>query len=202
MKNRLIIILPIWLFSLFGFSQQADSLKALNNKEYRKVVQSMSIKPVVGFEYTFAYQYSKHLGLGFSIRYGLAAEIIISHPAFIRQKGNYEIYIEDYTIFSTSEIKTNVSLLGFSLFYRNYFSKNVFINAGMVTSLGYSSIATTTIADFTRVLGGYVSIYYGFAKIKFGHEIQINTADVQFYSQVNKCSPVILFVPLVFIFNL
>ena len=111
MKNRLIIILPIWLFSLFGFSQQADSLKALNNKEYRKVVQSMSIKPVLGFEYSFAYQYSKHLGLGFSIR-------------------------------------------------------------------------------------------YGFAIIKFGHEIQINTADVQFYSQIDKCSPVILFVPLVFIFNL
>ncbi len=157
----------------------------------------MAFLPVMGFDYTLAYQQSKHLGFGFSVRYGLTGELIITHPSLISFQHCQEYVIDDYSIFTSPRVKSYVPLLGLSMFYRNYFVKNVYMDAGIIASVGYSSVDSKTITDFTKIYGGYLSINYGFDKIKFGQEFQIAAFDTDYISPNGKRKPLFLFIPLI-----
>ncbi len=200
MKKVNIIIVIFSFFIVNSFSQQADTLK--NNNGKSKIEQSMAYLPVMGFDYTLAFQPSKHLGFGFSVRYALAGELIISHPSLIKYYGQYPAIFDDYSIFNSSQVKFYVPLLGLSAFYRNYFAKNAYFDTGVLASLGYSSIVDKDFETFTRIIGGYLSINYGFEKVKFGHEFQIAAFDVQDFYQYDSRKPMFLFIPLIIRFRL
>ncbi len=200
MRNITITILTLLFLQLDLSSQQVDTLKT--DSKNSRIEQYLSIQPVFGFDYTWAYQQSKHFGFGFSVRYGLTGELIVYHPSLIHHYCNWNSVKDDYSVFNSSEIKTNIPLLGLSIFYRNYFTKNGFFDAGIRAAMGFSSVDDRNITDFTRTFGGYLSIGYGFEKIKFSHELQIAAFDVQEFSKNGKGKPMILFIPLIIRFRL
>jgi hypothetical protein len=200
MKNVFLIILLLLLLPLNSLSQGVDTLKTVSKNS--KIEQSLAIQPLFGFDYTWAYQQSKHFGFGFSVRYGLTGELIIYHPSLMKDYGYCNIALDDYSVFGSSEVKIYVPLLGFSIFYRNYFAKNGFFDAGVFGSLGFSSVADKNITDFTRTIGGYLSVSYGFEKVKFSHELQIAAFDVQWFSKNVKGKPIVFFIPLIIRFRL
>ena len=200
MRKVILIILTLLFLQLNSLSQQVDTLKTVSKNS--KIEQYLSFQPVFGFDYTWAYQQSKHLGFGFSVRYGLTGELIIYHPSLIHYYWNWYVVKDDYSVFNSSDIKINIPLIGFAVFYRNYFAKNGFFDAGIRGSLGYSSVDDKNITDFTRTLGGYLSISYGFDRVKFSHELQIAAFDVQWFSKNVKGKPIVLFIPLIIRFRL
>ncbi len=66
----------------------------------------------------------------------------------------------------------------------------------------YKKAVDKYITDFTRTIGGYLSVSYGFEKVKFSHELQIAAFDVQWYLKNGKGKPMILFIPLIIRFRL
>ncbi|MCD4745853.1 MAG: hypothetical protein K8R58_06100 [Bacteroidales bacterium] len=87
-----------------------------------------------------------------------------------------------------------------SAFYRSYIIKEVYADIGFYSSIGYIFPIDEKIA-YDRFIGGFLAIYYGFEKIKFGHELQIGKMDVEFY-YVTKSNPSILITPIIVRFQL
>jgi hypothetical protein len=190
------LFLFLILMGHFSFSQNDSIVKTKGNPELAKHSHAISVRAFLGFDYEYAYAISEHSGLGFSAGLGLGGNIFLYHPDY---KPDYRSYLKQFDFTSSSPI-INLQLLQFSAFYRRHVSKNVCADLGFRLSGSYVFIIAQKL-NFGRFLGGYLSVYYGKGKFKFGHELQIGDLDIEFYNKATS-GPSILFTPLIIKFIL
>ncbi len=190
------LILFLVLMGHFSFSQNDSTIKTEDDPELAKHTHSISVRAFLGFDYEYAHAISGRSGLGFSAGLGLGGNIFLYHPDY---KPDYRSYLKQFDFTSSSPL-INLQLLQFSAFYRRHVSKSVCADLGFRLSGGYVFIIAQKL-NFGRFLGGYLSVYYGKGKIKFGHELQIGDLDIDFYNKVSS-GPSVLFTPLIVKFSL
>lgn len=179
------------LIGHLSFSQNDSITKTKNDLVLVKHSHAISVRAFLGFDYEYAHAISERSALGFSAGLGLGGNIFLYHPDY---DPDHLSYLKQFDFTSSSPI-INLQIMQFSVFYRNSFSKNTFADIGFRLSGGYVFINSDKL-NFERFLGGYLSVYYGKGKIKFGHELQIGDMDVEFYNKATS-GPSILFTPLI-----
>ncbi len=185
------IFLFLILINCFSYSQNDSIVKMEDNSVLATHSHSISVRTILGFDYEFALAISNRSGLGLSVGLGLGGNIILYHPEYIPY---YWPYLK-HTEFTSSSPIINFQVLHFSVFYRRLVSKNVFVDLGFRVSGGYVFITPDKL-NFERFSGGFLSVYYGKGKIKFGHELQIGDMDIEFFNKTGS-GPSILFTPLI-----
>ena len=185
------IFLFLILIRSFSFSQNDSIVKTEDISGLASHSHSISVRTILAFDYEYAHAISKCSGIGVSLGLGLGGNFILYHPEY---KPDYRPNSKQYD-FSSSSPKINFQILHFSVFFRRFFSKKVFADLGFRVSGGYVFITPDKL-NFERLLGGYISVYYGRGKVKFGHELQIGDMDIEFYNK-STSGPSILLTPLI-----
>ena len=189
--GKTIVFLFLILISCFSFSQNDSIVKTEDNPGLATHAHSTSVRTFLGFDYEYAHAISKRSGLGLSAGLGLGGNIFLFHPEYTP---DLRSHLKQFDFNSSSPI-VNLQFLHFSVFFRRFVSENVFVDLGFRISGGYVFIIPNKL-NFERFLGGFLSIYYGKGKIKFGHELQIGDMDIEFFNKTGS-GPSILFTPLI-----
>ncbi len=145
---------------------------------------SLSFEPA-SFSYSYAHAFQPHVTFGASVHVGMALLIQINV-----MNSN-----------SSGIIAPRFEMSKFQLYYRRYFKPTVYTDVGGYFSLGYypESIPNGDFEFFAPSeysIGVFTSVFYGFKKIKFGHEVQLGLLSENYYGN-DKNKLTLLIVPVV-----
>ncbi|RLD59732.1 MAG: hypothetical protein DRJ05_05995 [Bacteroidetes bacterium] len=187
-----IIIVAFMIFTINCSFSQNDSINEIKGEMERgSHSHIISVRSILGFDYTFAQSVSKYSSIGYSVGLGLGGNILLSHPDYEAQTWSYPENMQ----FSASSPKVNFQFLNFSMFYERYIFRKIYVGIGFRASRGYVFINPEKLV-IERFYGGFLSIYYGNGKVKFGHELQIGNMVIESFDKTTS-GPTILLTPFV-----
>ena len=175
----------MFFFLKTAFPQDQDTIDSIKQR-HKNNIHSITYEPFMSFQYVYLHSWNKHLGLGIAAQFGTGIHFFLYHPYYFSDYGRPNKELQ------SSTLAYNLELLKLSLLYRDYLSAKVYLEIELFYAFGE---AYKERYEFNKMYGLTLSMYWGFDKVKFGHEIIIGKMQIERFVP-SPYNPSVLLVPV------